>query len=149
MDDEEEKLMSSLSFITTSNPEWDKRVVSGLRNECEVLTGIKEDFQTYSLYVKSREIFAGAISVEQHGNILWIDSLWIEPHFRKQGIGKMLIEKVLLLPAQHKVKEVQLNTYFKEAHDFFLNCGFEDVAIISNWKYGLTCYLLRKRCRKS
>ncbi len=59
---------------------------------------------------------------------MWIDSHWIEPHFRKQGIGKMLIEKVLLLLAQHKLKEVQLNTYFKEAYDFFLNCDFEDVA---------------------
>jgi GNAT superfamily N-acetyltransferase len=69
----------------------------------------------------------------------------VEPHFRKQGVGKLLIEKALLLVAKNKVKEVQLNTYFKEAHDFFLACDFEGMAAILNWKYGLTCYLMRKR----
>ena len=145
MDGEGEKLMNSLSFITTANPEWDKKIASGLRKECEALTGRIEDFQTHSLYVKSEEIFAGGISVEQQGDILWIDSIWVEPTFRKQGIGKMLIEKIMHFAVAGKAKEVQLNTYFKEAHDFFLACGFEDVAAIPNWKYALTCYLMRKR----
>jgi len=106
MDGEGEKLMNSLSFITTANPEWDKKIASGLRKECEALTGRIEDFQTHSLYVKSEEIFAGGISVEHHGDILWIDSLWVKPAFRKKGVGKRLMEKTLLLAVQHKIKEV-------------------------------------------
>ena len=145
MDDEDKKHMNSLSFITKSNHEWDKKIASGLRKECETLTGMVEEFQTHSLYVKRREVFAGGISVEQHGDILWIDSLWVGPHFRKQGIGKILIEKIMHFSVAVKAKEVQLNTYFKEAHAFFLACGFEDVAEIPHWKYDLTCYLMRKK----
>ncbi len=145
MDGEDKKHVNSLSFIMMDNPKWDKKIASGLRKECEVLTGIKEEFQTHSLYVKRGEAFAGGISIEQHGDILWIDSIWIELHFRKQGIGKMLIEKIIRFAVAGKTKELQLNTYFKEAHDFFLACGFEDVVAIPNWKYSLTCYLMRKK----
>ena len=137
--------MTDFLFITLSNPAGDKKIEMGLRKECEVLTGLKENFETHSVYVKKGNTFVGGISVEHHGHILWIDSLWIEPPFRKQGIGRMLIEKALLLGAPNKIKEVQLNTYFKETHDFFLTCGFEDVAEIPHWKYGLTCYLMRKK----
>ena len=42
------------------------------------------------------------------------------------------------------LKEMQLNTYFQEAHAFFLTCDFQDVSSIPNWKYGLTCYFMRK-----
>jgi N-acetylglutamate synthase-like GNAT family acetyltransferase len=145
MDGEDKRRMNSLSFVTTSNSEWNKRMTSDLRKECEALTGRIKDFQIHNLYAKSGETFAGGTSIEQHGDILWIDSIWVEPHFRKQGIGKMLIEKIMHFEVEGKAKEVQLNTYFKEAHGFFLVCGFEDVATIPNWKYGLTCYLMRKR----
>lgn len=47
--------------------------------------------------------------------------------------------------AQKKDIEIQLNTYFNGANDLFLSCGFEGVAVIPNWKYGLDCYLLRRR----
>lgn len=145
MDDKDKRRMNSLSFITRSNPEWDKKIASDLRKECEALTGIKEDFQTHNFYVKKGEVFVGGITIEQHGDILWVDSIWIEPAFRKQSIGRTLIERIFPLATQHKTTEIQLNTYFKEAHDFFLACGFEDVVAIPNWKYGLTCYLMRKR----
>ena len=64
--------------------------------------------------------------------------------FRKHGIGKKLMERASLWAIQNDATEIQLNTYFKDAHDFFLACGFEDVSVIPNWKYGLDCYLMRR-----
>jgi N-acetylglutamate synthase-like GNAT family acetyltransferase len=127
--------------ILKNHPEWDKKIEAGLLKECEALTGIRDDFKTHALYAERDSTFAGGIHFEIHGDILWIDSLWIEPDFRKQGVGKQLIEDA----AQIKAKEIQLNTFFSEAHAFFLKCGFEDVALIPNWKYGLDCYLMRKK----
>ncbi len=144
MGGEDKKRVNFLSLITTPNPEWDKKIAFGIRTKCEALAGIKADFQTQSFYVKNGETFTGGISVEQHGDILWSDSLWVEPHFRKKGIGKMLIENIMHFSVAEKAKDVPLNTYFKEAHAFFLACGVEDVAEIPHWKYDLTCYLMRK-----
>lgn len=145
MDGEGEKMNAShLTFTTTNTPEWDTKIAAGLRKECSALTGISEDFKPHRIYGMVEERFAGGIVLEQHGNILWIDAIWVEPSFRKQGIGKQLIEKAALWATQNDATEIQLNTYFKDAHDFFVSCGLEDVALIPNWKYGLDCYLMRR-----
>lgn len=144
MDGKDKHTMTHFSVITTSHPDWDKKIEAGLRKECESLTGIPVDSKTHSIYVKNGNIFTGGIHVEPHGSLLWIDSFWVEPAFRKQGIGKKLLQEAHLFAMQQKATEMQLNTYFSEAHAFFLTCGFEDVAIIPNWKYSLTCYLMKK-----
>jgi len=136
--------MHPLSYITKNHPDWDEKIAAELRKECKILTGLREDSKTHNIYVKSAETFAGGMGMEQYGEILWIDSLWVEPLFRKQGIGKALLQRAFLFATQNNLKEVQLNTFFKEAHDFFLTCDFEDVAVIPHWKYGLDCYLMRK-----
>lgn len=136
--------MTSFSFTTRPNPEWDQKIDACLRQECKRLTDVIDDFKAYTLYGKVGDYFAGGMSFSPYGEILWIDSIWVEPKFRKQGMGRRLLQEAQLLATKGKVKEVQLNTYFQEAHAFFLTCGFEDVASIPNWKYGLTCYLMRK-----
>ncbi|MBY0501531.1 MAG: GNAT family N-acetyltransferase [Alphaproteobacteria bacterium] len=137
--------MDFLSFTTHTNSQWDKRIAIGLRHECEARTGDSEEFITHTIYAKIGDNFVGGIICEQHNEILWIDSLWVEIAFRKQGRGAQLVEQACLFGIQNKAKEVQLNTYFHEAHAFFLKWGFKDVAVIPNWKYGLTCYLMRKK----
>jgi GNAT superfamily N-acetyltransferase len=135
---------NQLTFTTTSNPKWDKKIAAGLRTECGSLMGISEDFKPHTIYGMVENKFAGGVILEQHGNILWIDAIWVEMRFRSHGIGKQLMQQAAQWAVQNKAIEIQLNTYFKDAHDFFLSCGLEDVALIPNWKYGLDCYLMRK-----
>lgn len=140
----EKNTMTSFSLTTLNNLEWDKKIASGLYRECAQLTGRTEVFKNHTLYVKSDNTFAGGVHVEHHDSILWIDSIWVEPTFRKQGVGRRLLQEVHVFTTKHKAKEMQLNTYFQNAHAFFLTCDFEDVAVIPHWKWGLTCYLMRK-----
>lgn len=136
--------MTTFSFTSIPNSEWHKKIEAGLRKECEALIGIKNLFKVHSIYVKNEDTFVGGMIVEHHGDILWIDAIWVEPNYRRKGIGKRLFQESQVFASQNKVKVIQLNTYFQKAHDFFLACGFEDVALIPNWKYDLTCYLMRK-----
>jgi len=137
--------MNALSVTTLNRPEWDKKIETGLRKECEILTNINDDFKTHALYVQRGGTFAGGIHFEIHGDILWVDSIWVEPKFRKQEIGRQILLEALNFASQNNVKEIQLNTFFPQAHAFFLRCGFEDVTLIPNWKYGLDCYLMRRK----
>lgn len=125
-------------------PEWDKKMASGLRKECETLTGITEDFPTQSIYATHANTFVGGLIMEQHGDILWIDNLWVEPELRNQGIAAQLIDRAYEFAAHEGIREIQLNTFFEKAYLFFLSYGFEEVAIVPNWKYDLKCYLMRK-----
>ncbi len=136
--------MNSLSYSSEANPDWDKQITCELLKYVKQLTGLPEDLKAYTIYAHNENTLRGGVICELHGDILWIDSIWIEPSFRKQGIGKQLLQKVFLSGIQSKAKEIQLHTYFKEAHLFFLKCGFEDVVSIPHWKWGLTCHLMRK-----
>lgn len=136
--------MKSPSFTEIPHPEWNGKITAGLLEECKQLTRAPKDFETHAIYAHHEGTFIGGVTFEPHGTILWIDSIWIEPTFRHQGLGKQLIEKAIFFAVQTHMKEVQLNTYFEKAHAFFLTCGFADVATIPQWKWGLTCYLMRK-----
>lgn len=137
--------MISLTFTTQNHPEWNKKIDAGLVNTLNTLTSQKETFKPHRIYAQSNNIFVGGLTLEQHGDILWIDALWVDETDRNKGIGQQLIQQALLYASQHSAKELQLNTFFSESHTFFLSQGFEDVVIIPNWKYGLTCYLMRKQ----
>jgi len=138
-------IMNSCLFTTENNTEWDKKMKTGLLKEIEALTGTFAESKLHSIYIKRGDVFAGSMSMKHHNDILWIDSIWVEPGFRKQGFGTRLLQEALLFATQNEIKEIQLNTYFPEAHVFFLTCGFEDVAKIPHWKWGLDCYLMRKK----
>lgn len=128
----------------TPHPKWDKEIKAGLYQKGEEVLGNRIDFNTQGIYASLNNIFVGGILFEIHSDILWIDSIWVKPSFRNKELGKTLLQQAILFATQHEIKQLQLNTYFKEAHIFFLSCGFEDVAIIPFWKYGLDCYLMRK-----
>lgn len=142
MDAEDKIAMNALSFTTITNPEWDEEMVAELRNEA--LASIAEDYKIHTIYAKNDHTFMGGIRVEQHGDILWMDFLWVEPSVRRKGIGKALLQKAFLFATQHKIKAIHLHTYFEEAHALYFACGFEDVAVIPHWKWGRDCYLMRK-----
>jgi len=145
LDGEGKTVMSSLAFTTRPHPAWDKKIEEGLYKACEALTGLRKSLEPFTIYAESDGVFMGGITIEQYGDILWIDSLWVEPNFRKRGIGQELIQQAFLYATKRNATEVQLHTFFPTAHAFFLSQDFEDVAVVPNWKYGLDCYLMRKK----
>jgi len=135
----------NISFLTKGDPDLDKKIGDGLHSELQTLSRIAvTDFKTHSIYAFSGVIFAGGIIIEKLGNILWIDSIWVDPKFRDKGIGRQLMLQTLSFADKNNIRQIQLNTFFPEAQSFFSNCGFKDLATIRDWKYGLECYLMRK-----
>lgn len=139
----------TISLILDLEPSFELKIQKGLRKKCEELTGINEDSKKLSISAKQNEKTIGGLISYLHGPILWLDSIYIEEEHQKKGIGRMMIESLSAHAKQSNIDEIQLNTYFPEAYDFFTRCGFETVAHLSNWKYGLTCYFMRKTLEKS
>lgn len=138
------ELSSSVAFSYDPDSSFNEKISSALRCQCEDLTGIKTDFEQVNVYLKHKHAnIAGSICYI-HGKILWCDSIYVEEAFQNKGFGKQLIAKLFDIAITRNLREVQLNTYFPKAHMFFKKCGFEEVAVIPNWKYDLTCYLMRK-----
>ncbi|MGB0880466.1 MAG: GNAT family N-acetyltransferase [Polaribacter sp.] len=58
---------------------------------------------------------------------LYIDQITVNKEFRKQEIGKMLMNEALDLAKKLKVAEIRLDNWIKneEANGFFKSLGFE------------------------
>lgn len=134
----------SIVFTTFQNPQWKDKIHLQLRAKLE--------FETNNIYINQLEgIYAhhgiqlvGGITFQKYNDIIFIDGVWVDEKFKRQGIGKLLIEQIVDIAKKTRIKDLQLNTYFSEAKSFFMANGFEVINCIPHWKYGLTCYFMRK-----
>lgn len=136
--------MQEINFITTTNEKFNEEISQGLIGCLESLSGFIGRPKIHTIYAQENEKTLGGIVGYLYADILWIDSIYIEKDQRKKGLGKMLLEQMISYAKNFKISEIQLNTYFPEARDFFGNQGFKIVASVPKWKYGLTCYLMKK-----
>jgi len=105
--------MSSMTFTTYPHPVWDKKIAEGLYEECEVLTGHRKSLEPLTIYAESDGVFRGGITIEQDGKILWIDSLWVDPDFRKQAVGQKLLEQAFLWATKGNATEYNSTPSFQ------------------------------------
>lgn len=133
----------TLTFTSQENAIYNAKISEGLSQRCRELTGNQSSLKL-SLYTEREGEFAGGILLMVTDSILWIDSLWVEEEYRGQGVGKALLQKVYESAKNYHVTEIQLNTFFEEGRAFFLTQGFDVVAQIPHWKYGLDCTFMRK-----
>ena len=143
---EDIKIITSLNSISS----WDETIESSLQERLLEEVGREEGFETYSVYAVLdldlvHPIMVGGVIFAFQETTIWIDALWVAPMFRKKGLGFQLLNHIESVAKKWGCRTIQLNTYLNDAHYFFLACGFEDVAIIPNWKYGLECYLMRRK----
>jgi GNAT superfamily N-acetyltransferase len=135
---------NDLTFSDIPDPNFNDKISKALRCECEKLTGIKNNFDQLNLYLKKGSHTIAGVIYYIHGKILWCDSIYVEEAFQNKKFGSQLISRLLEIALARNLREIQLNTYFSKAYVFFKKCGFEEIAVIPNWKYDLTCYLMRK-----
>ncbi len=77
--------------------------------------------------------WVGMIIFKQDSDGVWsIKSLWVEPDYRKQGIGKMLMEKAIESAKENHVSLIELgvNTESESAINLYKSLGFEIVRTI-------------------
>lgn len=139
-----EKSIMSISFTTFQNPVWRDKINLELRNQLEFYTKAPYIDQSQGIYTHHEAQLIGGIVFQKYNDILWIEGIWVDEKFKRQGIGKLLLEQAIDIARKNNIQNVQLNTYFSEAKNFFVASGFEIIHMIPHWKYGLTCYFMRK-----
>lgn len=138
---------SGIHFMRSKNPPFNAEIQQGLRAELEKLTGISEEFPEQNIYAFDGDSPVAGARAELHGDILWLDSIFVKQSYRTEGLAKELLSLLEQYGHEVNAKEIQLNTFFPDAHAFFLRRGFEDIATLPKWKYGLECYLMKKSVR--
>ena len=136
--------MIKVDFITTPNEQFNAEIDKGLIINLKNLSGVVAGAKKHTIYAKENQKIIGGTIAYLHGTILWIDSIYVDNNRRQQGLGKQLMEQLIIYAKKCGALELQLNTYFLDAHHFFSVQGFDTLSSIPNWKYGLTCYFMRK-----
>jgi len=61
-----------------------------------------------------------------------VDELVVDDKYRKQGIGKLLMNEIERIARNHNCKRIELDSAFHRtiAHDFYMGIGFEKRAYL-------------------
>lgn len=68
----------------------------------------------------------------QAGNLAHIDELIVNEHYRGNGVGKKLIDKITELAVENNCKRIELDSAFHRtsAHKFYEKMGYENRAYL-------------------
>ena len=95
-------------------------------NLSQVKSEQEENFIDLSMkVVEDDKIIAGIITKMYCWNIVYVDTLWVDPDYRGRRIGEKLL---IMLENEAKLKGaklVHLDTFDFQAKDFYLKQGYE------------------------
>ncbi|SDE43988.1 Acetyltransferase (GNAT) family protein [Paenibacillus sp. UNCCL117] len=77
-------------------------------------------------------------------NWMEIDILWVDDNYRKQGLGKRLLEEAEQIARSKECTFIKLNTFSFQAPEFYKKHGYAVMGIIENAPQGSKHYYLKK-----
>lgn len=93
---------------------------------------------------KSQEIVGGLISYIDWGRWLYLDTIWVDANYRKQGIGRSLVTFVEQKAKNKGIKRARLCTFDFQALPFYQKLGYVIYGKLKDYPEGHTLYYLKK-----
>lgn len=91
------------------------------------------------------EIIAGCLAEMYFWNIVYVDILWVDEPYRKQGLGSRLLREVEAAARQKSCTLIHLDTFDFQAKDFYLRQGYELFGVLEDCPPGHCRYYLKKK----
>ncbi|CZH01717.1 putative acetyltransferase [Legionella pneumophila] len=105
----------------------------------------QQPIETFAFFVRDAdEVIIGGCNGSMYYGCLYIDQLWVDERYRKQGIGKQLIEKSEFLGKQKQCRFSTINTMDWEALGFYQKLGYQVEFQREGYKHHSTLYFLIK-----
>ncbi len=108
---------------------------------------LKNDTPTFiEIYaeVKPQKLVGGLISYIDWGQWLYIDTIWVDADYRKQGIGQYLVTSAEQKAKNKGIKRVKLYTFDFQALPFYEKLGYTVYGKLDDYPEGHTVYYLKK-----
>ena len=94
-------------------------------NLAQVETTQKENFIDLSRkIVENGKIIAGIIARMYCWNVVYVDTLWVDPNYRERKIGKSLLKNVETEAKSNGAKLIHLDTFDFQAKEFYKKQGY-------------------------
>ncbi len=106
---------------------------------------VKNDFEKIAITVKSKEdiVVAGIDGMSYWGRA-YIDNLWVDENYRREGIGSKLLKDFEIIAKAKDCLGVQLSTMSFQAIGFYEKNGYETFAKLGGFADGHYCIFYTK-----
>lgn len=113
-----------INSINSDYSDFLSKINEKIDNEAKAKRGLEPMFH-YAYSAKHTHIEIGGIFGFDNFGACHIEGLWVEPNYRNQGVGKMLVEKVEELAYARKCKCIVLFTMDFQAYEFYYHLGYK------------------------
>jgi len=90
------------------------------------------------------EIIAGILGKMYYWNCLYIDILWVNEAYRKEGFGSRLLKEVENIAKEKGCYLIHLDTFDFQAKDFYVKYGYEVFGTLDDCPQEHKRYFLKK-----
>lgn len=91
------------------------------------------------------EIIAGILATLVCWHVLYVDALWVDSRYRRQGYGSQLLSEVEQVAKALGGYLVHLSTFDFQAKAFYLMRGYEIFGVLEDCPRGHLEYFLKKK----
>lgn len=91
------------------------------------------------------EIIAGCLAKMYCWNVIYVDILWIDEAYRKQGLGSKLLKEIERIAVEENCTLIHLDTFDFQAKDFYIKHGYEVFGILEDCPKEHCRYYLKKK----
>lgn len=91
------------------------------------------------------EIVAGCLAKMYCWNVVYVDILWIEEAYRKQGLGSKLLKEIERIAVDKGCSLIHLDTFDFQAKDFYIKHGYEVFGVLEDCPKEHCRYYLKKK----
>lgn len=94
---------------------------------------------------EENHIIAGCIAKMYCWRVIYIDILWVDEKYRKQGFGTKLLKEIERVAEVEKCTLIHLDTFDFQAKDFYLEHGYEVFGTLEGYPENHCRYYLKKK----
>jgi GNAT superfamily N-acetyltransferase len=129
--------------------ELKKKIYEGFSRHAIQMTGYDEKGDAVAFVAMDSSRLSGAIVVERFCSALHIKYLYVDDHYRNQGLGARLMQKVFGYGLKHNCPFSFVETMSFQALDFYQKMGFELEFTRSGYAHGTSFHYLSKKLSHS
>ncbi|MDH5444814.1 MAG: GNAT family N-acetyltransferase [Gammaproteobacteria bacterium] len=104
-----------------------------------------EPKKLYCCYRNSNGKIVAGIMGSATLNLFFVSHLFVEPEHRNNGLGTRLLSEIEKLAHQAGCNTLRINTLNKNAHDLYINAGFEETICIPDYMNGFDLVYYHKK----
>lgn len=127
-------------------PESGRIVDEGLGQSNESAAPVRDVVRLSCFASESGAIVGGAVG-RRWGECCELQQLWVEPGYRRRGIGSKLVRRFEAHAAERGCRTFYLETFSFQAPSFYRKLGYNAAAEIGGFPEGIVKYLMLRKAK--